>query len=134
MLILIVGVLVVANAWGVVDAKMAAGAAARDAARAYVKSPVSTDPLTAGVSAGLDTLHALGRHDSGNSVVLESGTFIRCATVTFRVSVPVPLITLPWLGNHGTAFKVTATHSEVVDPFRSGVPGDPQHKGAADCG
>jgi hypothetical protein len=134
MLILVVGVLVVANAWGVVDAKMAAGAAAREAARTYVKAPAGSDPLPAALQAGEDTLHALGRHDRANAVSLISGTFVRCATVTFKVSVPVPLIRLPWLADHGPGFTATAVHSEVVDPFRSGISGDPARQGAANCG
>jgi len=134
LLVFVVGILVIANAWGVIDAKMAASAAAREAARAYVKAPSADDAPVLAVRAGLDTLSALGRHDPGNSVALVSGTFVRCATVTFRVSVPVPLIALPWLGGQGHGFTATARHSEVVDPFRSGVPGDPADQGAANCG
>jgi hypothetical protein len=134
MLILVVGVLVVANAWGVIDAKLAAGAAAREAARTYVKAPAGSDPLAAAVQAGEDTLQSLGRHDPADTVSLVSGTFVRCATVTFKVSVPEPLISLPWLGGHGPGFTATAMHSEVVDPFRSGLSGDPQDQGAANCG
>ena len=134
LLVFVVGVLVVANAWGVIDAKMAAAAAAREAARAYVKAPSADDALDLGIGAGQATLSALGRHDPGNVVALVSGTFVRCATVTFRVTVPVPLVALPWLGHQGHGFTATAIHSEVVDPFRSGVPGAPNQRGAADCG
>ena len=38
MLVLVVGTLLVVNAWAVVDAKLAASAAAREAARAYVEA------------------------------------------------------------------------------------------------
>src|SRR4029079_720569 len=41
-LIFVVGSLVIANAWAVIDARMAADAAARQAARAYVESPNCT--------------------------------------------------------------------------------------------
>src|SRR5207248_1263005 len=38
-LVFVLGLLIVVNAWGVVDAKVAAAAAAHDAARAYVEAP-----------------------------------------------------------------------------------------------
>jgi hypothetical protein len=40
------------------------------------------------------------------------------------VSYPVPAISLPFIGGFGTGFTVKATHSEIVDPFRNGVPGE----------
>lgn len=123
MLIFVVGVLVVANAWGVIDAKTAASTAAREAARTYVKAPAGADPLPAAIRAGQDTLASLGRHASGERVELLSGSFTRCSVVTFRVRVSVPLIHLPWLTSALSGFTAVATHSEVVDPFRSGVRG-----------
>ena len=39
LLTFVVGMLLVANAWGVVDAKMATTSAAREAVRAYVEAP-----------------------------------------------------------------------------------------------
>jgi hypothetical protein len=134
LLLFVVGALVVANAWGVIDAKMAAGAAAREAARTYAKAPAGSDPLALAVAAGRDTLTSLGRHDPAERIELVSGTFARCASVTFRVTVPVPLVALPWVGRHGTGFQAIATHTEVVDPYRSGIAGDPALKGAANCG
>ena len=133
-LLFVVGALVVANAWGVIDAKMAAGAAAREAARTYVKAPAGSDALALAVTAGQDMLQSLGRHSADDRVELIKGTFVRCTAVTFRVSVGVPLIVLPWLGRHGTGFHAVASHTEVVDPYRSGIPGDPLDKGAANCG
>ena len=35
----------------------------------------------------------------------------------------MPALTLPWIGGYGHGFTVTSTHSELVDPFRNGVPG-----------
>ena len=134
LLIFVVGTLVVANAWGVIDAKMAASAAAREAARTYVKAPAGSDAPALAIAAGEDTLGSLGRHDSGQRVELVAGTFVRCSAVTFRVTVPVPLIRLPWLGSHGTGFTAVASHTEIVDPYRSGLAGDPTLKGAANCG
>jgi hypothetical protein len=134
LLLFIVGLLVVANAWGVIDAKMAAGAAAREAARTFVKAPAGSDPLDLAEQAGQATLSSLGRRGPGDRVQLISGSFTRCAAVTFKVTVPVPLIRLPWIGSYGSGFTVVATETEVVDPYRSGVPGDPLRQGAASCG
>jgi hypothetical protein len=134
LLVFVVGTLIVANVWGVIDAKMAATAAAREAARTYAKAPAGSDALGLAVAAGEDTLRSLGRRDPGQRVVLVSGDFVRCAAVTFRASVPVPLIKLPWLGSHGTGFTAVASHTEIVDPYRSGLTGDPAEKGAANCG
>ena len=134
LLIFVIGTLIVANAWGVIDAKMAASAAAREAARTYVKAPAGSDALGLAVAAGRDALTSLGRHNTDQRVDLVSGSFVRCSAVTFRVSVPVPLIKLPWLGAHGSGFTAVASHTEIVDPYRSGLTGDPQLKGAANCG
>ncbi len=35
----------------------------------------------------------------------------------------VPLVAIPLLGQAGNGITVTARHSEVVDPYRSGLPG-----------
>ena len=45
LLTFVVGVLLAANAWAVVDAKMAMSAAAREATRAYVEAPDGSDPM-----------------------------------------------------------------------------------------
>jgi len=132
-LILVVGVLVVANAWGVVDAKMAASAAAREAARTYVKAPTEAVALDRAVQAGQDTLASLGRHAPGQRVELVSGSLTRCAVVTFRASIPVPVLVLPWLGSFGRGFTASARHSEVVDPYRNELAGTGP-KGSAACG
>jgi hypothetical protein len=49
----------------------------------------------------------------------------RCARATFVVSYEIPAISIPFVGGFGGApFRVRSTHSELVDPFRSGLPGD----------
>jgi hypothetical protein len=48
----------------------------------------------------------------------------RCERVTFEVEYEVPALTLPFIGGYGGApFRVRSSHSELVNPFRSGVPG-----------
>ena len=123
-LVFVVGVLVVANAWGVVDANFAVAGAAREAARAYVEAP---DGAAAGGAAHLAAAEAIagyGRDPARMDVRIAAGTsFHRCARVVVEVSYDVPTVVLPWgAGFGGTAVTARALHSELVDPYRRGVP------------
>lgn len=132
-LVFVIGTLLVVNAWAVVDARMATDAAAREATRAFVEAPVTDRSGTgaasaAAVTAGREALAAHGRDPSRAQVELTglqspSGGFERCARVTFTVTYEVPALTLPWIGGFGDGFDVASSHSELVDPFRDGVPG-----------
>jgi hypothetical protein len=127
-LIFVAGTLLVAHAWGVVDTKLAADAAAREAARSYVGA---TDPQTAWVEAQQaadGALSGYGRNPSEASVQLVGGQWGRCQRVTLAVRLPAPALTLPFVGRLGEAESVRADHSELVEPYRSGIPG------AATCG
>jgi hypothetical protein len=42
------------------------------------------------------------------------------ATVRYRV----PLVHIPLLGGFGDGLTVAARHSELVDPYRNGLPGE----------
>ena len=61
LLTFVVGTLLVANAWAVVDAKMAVSAAAREATRAYVETPPGADPLARAQAAAREALRGAGR-------------------------------------------------------------------------
>ena len=122
-LLFVFGTLVVANAWGVVDAKLATTAAAREAARTYVEaSSAGTADLDAQDAADAAIL-AHGRRTERARTALVEGGFNRCERVTIEVSYEVPLIAIPLLGQAGKGLTVTSRHSEVVDPFRSGLAG-----------
>jgi hypothetical protein len=126
LLIFVVGSLLIANAWAVVDAKFATDAAARQAVRTYVEARDPDVALEDARVAGLDAIEAHGR-DPKRALVGPVGeaTLARCARVTFEAAYEVPALSLPFIGGYGRApFLVRATHSELVDPFRSGVPGD----------
>jgi hypothetical protein len=125
----VIGGLLIANAWGVVDAKIATTAAAREAARAYVEAPGARQAVEAADAAARASMAGHGR-DPARVEVEVDGTFVRCAPVLAEVSYPVPAIRLPWIGGYGEVFEVRARHSEVVDPFRSGDLGP----GEAICG
>lgn len=128
-LIFVVGSLLIANAWAVVDAKFATDAAARQAVRTYVEG---TDPASARLdayAAGIESVRAHGRDPSRATVVaVGEAPLVRCARVTFEARYEVPALSLPFIGGYGAAFSVRSTHSELVDPFRNGLPGT-----AEDC-
>ncbi|MGH9192474.1 MAG: hypothetical protein ACRDZ0_08375, partial [Acidimicrobiales bacterium] len=49
--------------------------------------------------------------------------FTRCARATFTAGYDVPVLNLPWIGGFGPGLDVTSRHSELIDPYRDGVPG-----------
>lgn len=121
-LVLVVGILVVANAWAVVDAKLATSAAAREAARAFAESDGAA-PARDATAAALGTIEAHGRNPERASVDLGSARWERCARVTATVRYEGTLAAIPVLAAL-RGFTVTSRHSEVVDPYRSGLPGE----------
>ena len=137
LLVFVVGSLLIANAWAVIDAKLAVDAAARQATRTFVESDVAGDagtgtggPEGRAVDAGLAALAAHGRDPaaarvglSGLATVGGQTGYSRCARATFTASYEVPALTLPWIGGFGAGIDVASSHSELVDPYRSGVPG-----------
>ena len=120
-LVLVLGTLLVANMWAVVDAKHAAISAAREAARVAVESSDGPTARARAVEAGRRTLTALGRTAERSQVELE-GNFGRCQRVVATVRVDVAAIALPGVSTRAY-FHVRAEHSEVVDPYRSGLAG-----------
>jgi hypothetical protein len=129
LLIFVVATLLIANAWAVVDAKLAVDAAAREAARTYVEGGGGHEGEEAARRAAAEALQGHGR--DAERLVLEialpDGTgFRRCAPVVVRASYEVPAVPLPWIGGFGDGIEVAARHSERVDPFRDGIPGAAQ--------
>ncbi|RMH71474.1 MAG: hypothetical protein D6683_14510 [Actinomyces sp.] len=124
-LILVAAVLIIANAWAVVDARLAVTSAAHEGVRAFVEAPDGTSAAARAQARARETLVALGR-DPGRAgvgpVVAERG-FVRCSRVTLEVSYRVPAVTVPFVGGFGSLLTVRGRASELVDPYRSGVPG-----------
>ncbi|MFP5317183.1 MAG: hypothetical protein ACLGI2_02685 [Acidimicrobiia bacterium] len=127
-LVFLVGVLLVANAWAVVDVKMAVSSAAREAVRAYVESPVGEDPVARAETAARAAIAGMGRNPGRLTITPVEADFSRCSEVRFEARYPVPFVTVPLIGRFGTGFTAVARHAEIVDPYRSGVP-----RGAASC-
>lgn len=117
-LVFVFGTLVVVNAWQVVDAKFAAAAAAREAARVVVESADGSGAEAAAVEA----IEGHGRSPSRLTLV-QSGSFARCSRVIVEARYRVPLVVVPLIGGFGDGLVVSARHAEVVDPYRSGLPG-----------
>ena len=122
-LVFVIGTLIVANAWGVVDAKMAASSAAREATRAFVESsaPSAEDAFVEADAVARRVVAGYGRDPSKLAVVPEATSLRRCARVTLRAEYPVPLLSLPLLGSHGRGFTAVGRHSEIIDPYRAGL-------------
>jgi hypothetical protein len=122
LLTFVVGALLVANAWAVIDAKMAVSAAAREATRAFVEAPVDGDPLALADAAARSAIAGAGRDPARLVLTPLEAEFARCETARFEASYRVPAVVVPWIGGLGSGFTATARYAEVVDPYRSGVP------------
>lgn len=126
-LIFLLGTLLVAYGWAVVQTKSAVVDAARQAARTYVEAPDATDAYNSARGAAYASLASRGRQPARATLTITSGGFGRCERVTITVSYPAPVVVLPLAGLLGGS-TVKAEHSEIVDPYRSGLPG------TAECG
>jgi hypothetical protein len=123
LLIFVIGTLMVGNAWGVVDTKLATAAAAQQAARTYVEAAGPASAVREAVAAADAALAGYGRQPGNAKVRLLSGSFARCQRITIQVSYTAPLVQLPMIGDVGAGESVSARHSEVVDPYRTGLAG-----------
>lgn len=122
-LVFIGGTLVFAQATAALDAKIAAVAGAREAARTFVehRGPRSGDAADAAIAAGTRAMS--GYRLSGEASVLPVGAarLRRCEQVTFEATREVPRLGL--LGGGWSPVTVGARASETVDPFRHGLSG-----------
>jgi hypothetical protein len=123
LLIFVAGTLLVTYAWGVVDTKAATGEAAQQAARTYVEAPDAVAAAEQAYQAADAALAGFGRDPARAQVALLSGEFARCSRITIAVSYPAPLLDLPFVGPVGRSENVRSENSELVDPYRSGLPG-----------
>lgn len=127
LLIFIIGSLLIANAWGVVDAKLAVTSAAREAVRAYVEASDGADAQDRAEAAARAAIDGHGRDGARASLGfrhVDDQPYARCTRAVVTVSYPVPAIALPFIGGYGDAFDVSARQSEIVDPYRSGLAGE----------
>jgi hypothetical protein len=122
LLTFVVGALLVANAWAVIDAKMAVSAAAREAVRAFVEAPDAGEAEALAQAAAESAIAGFGRDPANLILTALDNEFARCETVRYEASYQIPAVRVPWVGGFGAGFTATARHAEVVDPYRTGVP------------
>ena len=130
-LIFVIGTLIVVNAWGVVDAKFATSAAAREATRAVVESTPGSDLQATAESVARSTLAGHGRRGAGMQVTpVGASALSRCAEVGYEVAITVPAIA--FVGDAALGeFRVSSRHYELVDPYRSGLEVDDREQGVS---
>lgn len=132
-LVFVVGTLLVVSAWGVIDAKLATAAAAREATRAVVEAAPGDDLQAVAERAARRALDGHGRAGAEPRVTAVGADRLeRCAEIGYRVEITVPAIAVVGdvaVGDH----RVGSRHFELVDPYRSGLPVDDPGQGAA-CG
>lgn len=123
LLVFVAGTLLLTNAWAVIDAKLAASAAAREAVRAYVEAPDRGIAEPAAVEAALAAIDGHGRDPARAEIEWEVGPdFRRCAPNTIVVRYRVPTLRVPFVGAFGAGvIETSGRHSEIVDPYRSGL-------------
>jgi len=121
----VTGMLIAVNAWAVVDARGQADTAAREAARAFVESDSQSRALQDARSAAALSIGDIRAGQVLDVVVRSSdggaATLARCQRIQASVTLQVGAIAMPFLGSVGSR-TVTGTHSELVDPWRSGLP------------
>jgi hypothetical protein len=122
-LVFVVGSLLLVNAWAVFDCHLAASSAAREAVRTFVESSGSDSQARADAeAAAIEALEGQGKDAGRMHLSWSSAELVRCRPITVTVSYDVPTIAVPWIGAFGGGFlTTTAHHTEVVDPYRSGL-------------
>jgi hypothetical protein len=125
-LVLVAGTLIVANLWALVEARLSASSAAREAVRTYVEA---ADHDTGWAAATVAAASVMGPRASEPGrfdlelVDADADRFNRCVRITVQARYRVPPLTVPWLDGLGQGVEVTATATEVVDPYRDGLAG-----------
>lgn len=125
-LIFVVGSLLVANAWAVIDAKLMVTSAAREAARAYVEAPDQSTALARARAVSSDVITGHGRDPNRARLRVDhegDRPWGRCVRIVATVDYPIPALGLPWIGGYGHRFDAGAAHSELIDPYRAGLSG-----------
>jgi hypothetical protein len=123
-LVFVMGTLVVVNAWAVIDSKLAAASAAREAARAFVEAKDISSAERDAHDAAAAAMVGYGRDPERMTIRHDDTAFGRCERVTFTVEYTVSLGAIPLLKRPAMSFVAAARHSEIVDPFRSGLTGE----------
>lgn len=120
-IVVITVTLVVVRTWAVVDAKFRIESAAREAARAYVEASGPGQADADARRAAWSAMGAAGPMDVPGdpaAFYVRRGGFGRCERIDIELRWEVPALQA-WVVTLG-AVTVTGSHTEVVDPYRSG--------------
>jgi hypothetical protein len=126
LLVMVVGILVTAHTWAVVNAKFVTAAAAREATRGYVEARSFDAGAAEAERAAQEVARRAGAGPAALTLRRTSPGFGRCVPSRFQAGIRVPAIAVPWRPDR-IEVVVRADHAEVVDPYRAGLPG------VADC-
>ena len=131
-LVFVVGTLLIMSGWTIIDTKIGVEAAAREAGRAVVESPVAD--LTNGQAdrlARASAVQALTAHGGSPldpdatwriSSIRVTGDRVRCGRIVAEVLVAVDTVRLPIIGGGFGTVEVRGTHTERIEPYRAGLP------------
>ena len=112
--------LVILNVWFAVDTSFAVSAAAREGARTFVESPEGSAEPEAAMARVMSEYGLDNPANMTNSILIRGdGNFERCALVTSTAEYRINLLAVPFFGDFGS-HTITAQHTEIIDPFRSG--------------
>jgi len=92
--------------------------------RAYVEGGSAESAWSDAQRAAADTVAGHGREPDRLVLRRTAGRFGRCERIEIEASYPVPALSLPWIGGFADGFDVRSRHSEIVDPYRSGLDGE----------
>ena len=120
-LVLVLGILGLATAWTVIDTKVAAASAAREAARSYVESDGSDSAWSDAAARGREAFAGHGRDAGALDLPRPAEPFGRCGPITVTASSNLDLPRIPGVRAAIRRVRVQASHTEVVDPYRAGV-------------
>lgn len=118
-LVFVVSSIMILNAWTAVDSWMAVSTASREGARVFVES----DPDEAWPAARVRIAEVMDGYGRGERLMAPSApsvAFERCEVVTVRVGYDLAFINLPFVDGFGSLTTIEASHSERIDPYRSG--------------
>jgi hypothetical protein len=122
-LLLFPTIIVLAQVPGMLERNGAANLAAQEAARAMVLADDEVSGQEAGVEIARSIAANHGLDPDAVSVEFEFdppvGELTRGGTVTARVEIGFPIVTVPLVGPLWESFTITREHTERVDDFRS---------------
>lgn len=116
-LVLIAGMLLLVNAWAVIDTRIALDSAAREYLRTYTEADSQAEARTRAELAALDVL-------DGRDATIEDLTrdFGPCAPAAVQLTARVPAVTIPFISAQWGVRTVAVEAAELIDAHREMTP------------